>query len=134
MRTGEGDDRDELVGWHHQFNAHDLEQTPGDSEGQGSLECSSAWIHKEEDITEKLNKCVSAKSLQSRPSLSKPMVCSTSSSSVHGIPQARILEWIAMLSFRDLPDPGIEPMSFMSPALAGRFFTTERLGKSNALC
>ena len=24
----------------------------------------------------------------------------------------------------DLPDPGIEPMSFMSPALAGRFFTT----------
>ena len=25
---------------------------------------------------------------------------------------------------RDLPDPGIEPMSLMSPALAGRFFTT----------
>ena len=24
----------------------------------------------------------------------------------------------------DLPDPGIEPMSLMSPALAGRFFTT----------
>ena len=24
----------------------------------------------------------------------------------------------------DLPDPGIEPMSFISPALAGRFFTT----------
>ena len=25
---------------------------------------------------------------------------------------------------KDLPDPGIEPMSFMSPALAGRLFTT----------
>ena len=33
-------------------------------------------------------------------------------------------EWVAMLSSRDLPDPGIEPASLMSPALAGRFFTT----------
>ena len=29
----------------------------------------------------------------------------------------------------DLPDPGIEPMSLASPALAGRFFTTEPQGK-----
>ena len=28
----------------------------------------------------------------------------------------------------DLPDPGIKPMSLVSPALAGRFFTTEPLG------
>ena len=27
----------EMVGWHHQLNGHELEQTPGDSEGQGSL-------------------------------------------------------------------------------------------------
>ena len=26
--------------------------------------------------------------------------------------------------FRDLPDPGIEPASLLSPELAGRFFTT----------
>ena len=26
---------DEMVGWHHQFNGHEYEQTPGDSEGQG---------------------------------------------------------------------------------------------------
>ena len=45
-------------------------------------------------------------------------------SSVHGIPQARILEWVAMLYSRDLPDPGIKPTSLMSPALAGGFFTT----------
>ena len=28
---------DEMVGWHHQLNGHELEQTLGDSEGQGSL-------------------------------------------------------------------------------------------------
>ena len=42
-----------------------------------------------------------------------------------GILQARILEWVAMPSpSGDLPDPGIEPASLMSPALAGGFFTT----------
>ena len=30
----------------------------------------------------------------------------------------------------NLPDPGIKPMSLVSPALAGRFFTSELLGKS----
>ena len=30
---------DEMVGWHHQLNEHELEQTPGDGEGQGSLAC-----------------------------------------------------------------------------------------------
>ena len=29
-----------MVGWHHQVNGHEFEQTPGDSEGQGSLACS----------------------------------------------------------------------------------------------
>ena len=32
---------DELVGWHHQLNGHEFEQTPGDSEGQGRLLCFS---------------------------------------------------------------------------------------------
>ena len=32
-----------MVGWHHQLNAHEFEQTPGDSEGQGSLVCCSSW-------------------------------------------------------------------------------------------
>jgi len=40
-------------------------------------------------------------------------------SSVHGILQARILECVAMPSTGDFPDPGIEPESLMSPALAG---------------
>ena len=45
-------------------------------------------------------------------------------SSVHGILQARILEWVAMPPSGDLPDPGIEPASLISPALAGGFLTT----------
>ena len=43
---------DETVEWHHQFNRHKFEQTPGDSEGQGSLACCSPWGHEESDMTE----------------------------------------------------------------------------------
>ena len=32
---------DEMVGWSHQFDRHEFERTPGDSEGQGSLACCS---------------------------------------------------------------------------------------------
>ena len=32
---------DEIVGWHHWLNGHELELTPGDGEGQGSLACCS---------------------------------------------------------------------------------------------
>ena len=50
-------------------------------------------------------------------------------SSVHVIFQARILEWVAISSSRGSPQPRIEPMSLLSPALAGRFFTTVPPGK-----
>ena len=51
------------------------------------------------------------------------MDCSLPGSSVHGILQAHILEWIAIPSSRDLPNPGIELVSLMSTALAcGLFF------------
>ena len=43
--------------------------------------------------------------------LCNPTDCSPPGSSVDGILQARILEWVAMLSSRGLPDPGIEPRS-----------------------
>ena len=36
-----------MVGWHHQLNAHEFEQTPRDSEGQGSLAYCSPWGHKD---------------------------------------------------------------------------------------
>ena len=41
-----GATEDEMVGWHHQFNEYEFEQTPGDSEGQGSLACYSLWGHR----------------------------------------------------------------------------------------
>ena len=41
-----------------------------------------------------------------------------------GNPQTRTQELVAMPSSRNLPDPGTEPESLMSPALAGGFFTT----------
>ena len=65
-----------------------------------------------------------AQLLQSCPALCYPIDCSPPGSSVHGILQAKILEWAAMPSSGVLPDPGIKPTSFMSLELAGGFFTT----------
>ena len=41
----------ETVGWHHQPNGHEFEQTPGDSEGQGNLVCCTPWGRKDLDTT-----------------------------------------------------------------------------------
>ena len=46
---------DEMVGWHHQLSGHQVEQTPEDGKGQGSLECCGPWGGKELDTTEPLN-------------------------------------------------------------------------------
>ena len=67
--------------------------------------------------------CVSSVS-QPRLTLHDPKDCSPPGSSVHRISQARTLEWLLFTSPGDLPDPGIEPMSLVSPELAGGFFTT----------
>ena len=51
-----GTREDEMVGWHHWINGHELEQTPRDnSEGQGSLVCCSSWVCEELDMMERLN-------------------------------------------------------------------------------
>ena len=41
----------EMAEWHHRLNGHEFDQTLGDSEGQGSLVCSSPWGPKELDTT-----------------------------------------------------------------------------------
>ena len=41
--------------WHHQLNGHELQQTPGDDEGQRSLVCCCPWDRKESDMTWWLN-------------------------------------------------------------------------------
>ena len=159
---------DEMVGWHHQLNGHEFEQTPGDGEGQESLACCSLWSHKELDMTERLNnKKISAVSLsilllmgpcvcfhiltiinnatvnieehisfeisvfilinpelldymvvavvlvfQSCLTLCDPLDCGPPGFSVHGILQARILEWIA------LPSPIAIPFSIYGTSIS----------------
>ena len=46
-----GATEDEILGWHHWFNGHEFEQTPGDGNGQGSLACCSSRGLKELDTT-----------------------------------------------------------------------------------
>ena len=61
------------------------------------------------------------------PTLCDPMDCSLPASSAHAILQARILEWVGVLSPEDLPDPGIEPRS---PTLLAFSLPSEPPGKS----
>ena len=44
-----------MIGWHHRLNGHELEQIPGDSEGERSLARCSPWGRKEWDTTQRLN-------------------------------------------------------------------------------
>ena len=44
-----GTTEDEMVGWSHQLNGHEFEQTLGIDDRQGNLVCCSPWGHKESD-------------------------------------------------------------------------------------
>ena len=46
---------DEMVGWHHRLDGHELEQAPGVGNGPGSLVYCIPWGHNESDMTEQLN-------------------------------------------------------------------------------
>ena len=46
---------DEMVGWYHRFDGHEIEQAPGVGDGQGGLACCSPWSHKESFMAEWLN-------------------------------------------------------------------------------
>ena len=80
------------------------------------------WVIQASFMPLYLPACVPAKSIQSCPTLCDPVDCSLPGSSVHGILQARILEWVAS-PLGDLSNPGIKPASLISPALASWFFT-----------
>ena len=72
-------------------------------------------------LTPGFHVCVHAQLL----SLCDPMDGSPPGFSVHGISQARMLEWLPFPPPGDLPYPGIEPAFPVSPALTGGFFVTE---------
>ena len=89
----------------------------------GGLHHSSHWPRK---IPLLARFCTCACSgVQSRLTLCNPMDYTYRGSSVHWIFQEKILGWVSTSSSRDLPDTGFEPTSSVSPALAGKFFTTE---------
>ena len=68
--------------------------------------------------------CMHPKPLQSRPTLCNPVGHSLPGFFIHGILQARRLEWVAMLSSRGSSQPRDLTHIAMSPALVGGFFTT----------
>ena len=68
--------------------------------------------------------------VQSCLTLHNPMDCSPPGSSVHGILQARILEWVACPPLGDFPNPGIEPRS---PALQSDSLPSEPPGKPSGV-
>ena len=80
-----------------------------------------------EDTTGFLKGCVCVYCAQLYLIHCDPMECSLLGSSVHGIFQARILEWVAIPFSRGCSQPRVE-CTF--PVLEGGFFTTEPLGKS----
>ena len=41
MQEEKGMTEDEMVGWHHRLDGHELEYAPGVGDGQGSLVCCS---------------------------------------------------------------------------------------------
>ena len=47
--------KDEMVGWHYQWDGREFELAPGVGDGQGSLACCNPRGHKESDMTEQLN-------------------------------------------------------------------------------
>ena len=66
---------------------------------------------------------------QTCPALCDLMDCGPPGSCIHGVFQARILEWVAITFSEDLPHPGIEPMFPVSPALQVDSLPAEILGK-----
>ena len=136
-----------MVRWHHRLNGHEFEQAPGGSEGQENLACCSPWDHKQSDTPERLNnsnKYLELKKIPSHhhiecwkenfivglgiyydlperaldlcPALYDPM-----DYTVHGILQARILEWVAFPFSRGSSQPRDQTQV---SCIEGIFFTS----------
>ena len=56
MLVEKGKTLDEMLGWHHQLDGHELEQAPGVGDGQVGLVCCDSWGRKESDPTERVNR------------------------------------------------------------------------------
>ena len=108
--------------------------SPGDLPDPGIKPASSALASGFFTTKPQVSLCLHAKSLQSCPILCDPMDCSLPGSSVHGILQTRILEWVAMPSSRGSSWPRDQTRISCSSSVAGRFFTNEPPGKPRETC
>ena len=82
------------------------------------------WSNQKHSVFNLTLQRVCAKSLQWCLTLCDSLDYSPPGFSVHGILQARILEWLPRPPPGEFPNPGIKPLALMFPALAGGFFTT----------
>ena len=90
---------------------------------------SNLWATSFSDLLVCMGVCV--KPLHSGLTLCSLMDCSPLFGLLcHGSLQARMLSGLPFPPPGDLPDPGIEPASLLSPELAGRFFTTSATWKA----
>ena len=93
----------------------------------------NAWVSRVDFSNEEYFSChilrlwVHAKLFQSCPTLCDPMDCTPPGSSVHGMLQVRILEWVAMPSSRGSSGPRDRTCISFNSCIAGRFFSTEPL-------
>ena len=102
---------------------------------QFKLCCSRATVFSQETLLPHFSSlqsssCTHAQLLQLCSTLCDPMDCSLSGHLVHGILQARILQWVAMPSSRE-SSPARDQIYI--PCTAGRFFTTEPAEKLRVL-
>ena len=97
-----------------------MRQQSGRNPGDGDVQLNLTFGFQLQDVQKSLHLfeteyplCETVKVLVTQLCLSlcDSMDCSPPGSSVLEILQARILEWVAILFFRDLPHPGIEPRS-----------------------
>ena len=75
--------------------------------------------------------CVCAKSLHLCPTVCDPMGCQAPLSM--GFSRQEYWSGLPRPPPGDLPDPGIKPVSLMSPALAGGFFTTSAIWEAHTI-
>ena len=137
-RQEKGAIEDEMVGWHHQLNGHEFEQTLGIVKGRETWHAAvhgvagsdtTEWLKwTEREYKKKTtfsvegkkkkpsrntlhngwfrgNPCMCIHLLQLCTTLCNPVDCTPPGSSVLGILQARILEWVAMPSSRGYSHP-----------------------------
>ena len=130
-----GTTEDEMAGWHHWRDGHESEWTPGVGDGQGGLACCDSWSRKEWDTTERLNWTELTTNNNKWASLSCSKPCAQSLSrvqlftilwtvAIHGISQARTLEWAAISSSRGSSWPRNQTYVSCVSCVAGRFFFT----------